>query len=125
MVCPPLLPARSGTASTCELTDYKCLKTISVSHVYTFRMHADVNQTWSTLYSKWVLEGTSLSQVLLRNNNIFLLLLTCATADSCLICDISVKQLDLVVSWFSCSGWPDGVPEGKGNCQMQGSRTNR
>lgn len=124
MVCPPLLPARSGTASTCELTDYKCLKTTSVSHVYTFWMHTDVNQSWSTLYFKRVLEGTSLSQDLLRNNNIFLLLLNGATAYSCHICDISAKQLDRAASWFSCFGWTDGVPEGKGNCQMQGSRTN-
>lgn len=40
-VCPPLLPVRSGTASTLDLTDYKCLKTTSVSHTCIFWMCAE------------------------------------------------------------------------------------
>lgn len=37
----------------------------------------------------------------------------------------SVKQLDLLASRLSFSGQTNGVPEGKGNCQMQRSRTNQ
>lgn len=37
----------------------------------------------------------------------------------------SGKQLDLLASWLSFSGQTNGIPEGKGNCQMQGSRTNQ
>lgn len=95
MVCPPLLPVRTGTASTLELTDYKCLPLFLI-HILSGCV-LNVIQTWSSSYFKRMLEGTHLSQGLLRNNNIGIVAILC-------IAIISLKQLDLLASSFSFSG---------------------
>lgn len=115
VVCPPLFPAGSGSSSTLEVTDKKCLKTTPVSPSHIFCVCAVSSRHGATRITKGWWKAHIFHKACWEIITAGLLPFHVAA--------ISVKQLDILIPWFLFSGQTDRVLEDKGDFQMWGHKT--